>query len=159
MRALRTLNVSVLSLCVCCVPALAAAQVNGGAPATIPDHVVYWDLFHRIARQAPRAADAGQSQALDEIARECAKAVAIQDAKAQALIDEFHRQHPARLLSKESRPPAPPAELSTLWAERINTILAARDRLREAIGEEAFAKLDQDQKARAARHITPLKLP
>jgi hypothetical protein len=162
MRAVRALAVSVLSLCVWCVPAFAVAQVNGSEPPAIPDHVVYWDLFQRVASQAhaQRQADAaGQDQRLVEIALECEKAVAVQDAKAKTLIDQFHRQHPARLLSKDAHPPTPPAELTSLWEQRITTILTARDRLRGALGEEAFAILDQEQKARAAQHITPVSLP
>lgn len=161
MRAVRALTVSVLSLCVWCVPAFAVAQVNGREPPAIPDQVVYWDLFQRVAGQAHahQADAAGQDPRLVEIALECEKAVAVQDAKAKALIDEFHRQHPSRFLNKGEHPPAPPAALTALWDQRINTILTARDRLRGALGEEAFAILDQAQKARAAQHITPVLLP
>jgi hypothetical protein len=172
-RALGVCLLSVLSL-----SATALAQSVRTSPSAIPDHVVYWELFHRVAAYAHKA-DAAQRQGkdrsnlkqlvrrragldeehgqmLEQIALQCEHAVLATDAKARAIIDRFHVEHPYRLVNKNSPPPSPPSELRTLSRQRVDAILLGRDRLHSALGDEAFAKFDRDQQAHAQRTTKPV---
>jgi hypothetical protein len=175
---MKTLSALTMCLSLLALPVAAVAQSGRAAASDIPDHVVYWELFHRVAMFAKKA-DAAQKQGLDrsnlrqlirkqagldeeqgqlleQIALQCEKDVTAQDAKAKVIIDKFHAQFPNRLVSKSSPPPQPPSELKSLWDQRTNAILLARERLHSALGDTAFAKFDQDQKARALQKIKPL---
>jgi hypothetical protein len=173
-------TLSAVGLCVWSLLSLsvtAAAQPTR-SPSTIPDHVIYWELFHRVAVYAHKA-DAAQRQGIDrsglkqlvrrragldeergqmleQIALQCEREVVATDAKARALIDGFHAEHPYRLVNKNSPPPSPPSELRTLSQQRIDAILLGRDRLHSALGDEVFAKFDEDQRAHAQRSTRPV---
>ena len=149
MKTACALTICLLSLL--SLPVVAVAQSGRSAPSSIPDHVIYWELFHRVAAFAKRAdaaqkqgkdrsnlrqlirkhagLDEEQGQLLEHIALQCERDVAAQDAKAKALIDKFHAQYPYRIVNKGSPPPSPPSELRSLWEQRTNAILVGRDRL------------------------------
>jgi hypothetical protein len=170
--------VSVLLLALLSLPVGALAQTDGAASPAIPDHVVYWQLFHRVAVYAHRA-DAAQRQGqdrsnlrqlvrkragldvehgqlLEQIALQCERDVAATDSKARVIIDKFHAEHPYRLQNKATPPPSAPSELKALSQQRIDLILSGRERLRSVLGETAFAKFDQEQRAHAEETTRPL---
>jgi len=173
MKTSSALTMCLLSLLA--LPVAAVAQSGRPAPSTIPDDVVYWGLFHRVALFAKRAEAAQkqgtdrsnlrqlirkqaglgeeQGQLLEQIALQCEKDVAAQDAKAKTIIDRFHAQFPYRIVNKGSPPPRPPSELTALWEQRKNAILVGRDRLHSALGDDVFARFDQYQKSRALQQI------
>jgi len=173
MNIARTLTICLLSLL--SLPVAAVAQSSSAAPSSIPDHIIYWDVFHRVAQYASMATaaaaqgqdrsslrqmiriqaglDETQGQLLEQIALQCERDVAAQDAQAKVLLDTFHAQNPYRLLNKGSPPPSPPSTLRSLWDQRTNAILLGRDRLHSALGDTAFARFDQFQKARALQQI------
>jgi hypothetical protein len=156
-------------------PATGVAQSDRSAPSSIPDHVIYGELFHRVAMFAKRTdaaqkqgkdrsnlrqlirkhagLDEEQGQLLEHIALQCERDVAAQDARAKALIDTFHAQFPYRIVNKGSPAGSPPSELRSLWEQRTNAILLGRERLHSALGDDAFAKFDQLQRSRAVREI------
>jgi hypothetical protein len=176
MKTLSAVAICLLSSLSLAVPV--AAQPAGAPRSAIPDHVVYWELFHRVAVYAHKA-DAAQRQGkdrsglrqlvrrqagldeehgqmLEQIALLCERDVVATDAKARTIIDKFHAEHPYRLVNTNSPPPSPPSELRTLSQQRMDAILLGRDRLHSALGDEAFAKFDQDQRAHAQRSTRPV---
>lgn len=173
---LSALGICLLSSLLLAVPV--AAQPAGASRPAIPDHVIYWELFHRVAVYAHKA-DAAQRQGkdrsglrqlvrrragldeergqmLEQIALQCERDVVATDARARAIIDKFHADHPYRLMNKNSRPPSPPSELRRLSQQRVDAILLGRDRIHSALGDEAFAKFDQEQRAHAQRSTRPV---
>ena len=144
------------------------------AAYTVPDHVVYGFLFRYVARNNERIAQRhgrqtpylslqreanltqGQARALSEIAATCEQEVSQQDARARVIISAFRAQFPNGIIPRGTAPPPPPAELQTMWEERNAIILRARDRLRAAFGEEAFARLDDFAKFRYGTNIRPV---
>ncbi len=87
--------------------------------------------------------DEAQAKILEAIAVQCEKDVAAQDAKAKVIINAFRAQHPFGIVNKTLPIAPPPPELDSLWQQRIQIILAARDQLRNQLGEGAFGKFDQ----------------
>jgi hypothetical protein len=170
--------VSVWLMVLLLMPVVALAQSNGAASHVIPDHVVYWEVFHRVAVYAHRAdaaqrqgqdrsnlrqlvrrragLDAEHGQMLEQIALQCERDVAATDAKARAIIDKFHADHPYRLQNRSTPPPSAPSELKVLSQQRIDLILSGRERLRSALGEAAFVKFDQEQQEHAQQTTRPL---
>ena len=141
-----------------------AARSAQGRTAEPPDYVVYRRIFHHVAL-LKQMADAAQQKGMDRsnlrqlvrsragitgpegeslerISLQCESDVAAEDAKAKVIIDRFHTQYPSRIINPSFLPKTPP-ELVTLWQERSNIILGARDRLRGELGEKDFAKFDQ----------------
>jgi len=64
-----------------------------------------------------------------------------QDAKAKAIIDAIHSQHPKQLSSPAELPPFPP-ELAQMQKERDAIINHEVDNLRASLGAKQAAKLD-----------------
>jgi len=87
-----------------------------------------------------------QAIALEEIAHACKAEVARQDEKARAIIFAYRAQFPDGIIPKAVTPLPPPPELKVMWEERNAIILRARDRLRAALGEQAFQRFDQHVK-------------
>ena len=83
-----------------------------------------------------------QSRALYEISLDCVNAVAQQDKKAKQIIDQLRAQYPSGKIEQGEKLRPPPAELQAMQEERNQIILAARNRLRSALGEENFSRLD-----------------
>ena len=145
-------------------PLTIPAQTPQRPPAVTSDSDLYYGIFHHVAA-LKQMADAAQQQgqdrsnlrqlvrlraglteaegeSLEAISVQCEKDVAAQDAKAKAIIDQFHAQYPPRFFNP-SFPPQAPAVLDSMWQDRNNIILAARSQLRIELGEEDFAKFDQ----------------
>jgi hypothetical protein len=155
------------------VPAQAAEKEPKGEMAqNVPDHVLYEHLFYSLILLKAKADEKEkmgqnaealktyykrlaslsdqQEQDLDLIARECYRDVKAMDSKAKQFIDEARALHPGgRLAPGEELPPLP-QELSVMQKERDAIILRAMDRLRIALGKQAFARID----AAVHKHIT-----
>jgi hypothetical protein len=142
------------------------SQVSGQAPQAVPvpDWFVYRHAFRDVVMFKNRA-DAAEKQGtdrsnlrrlvaqkgslndeqgevLERIAIQCEKDVATQDAKAKVLIKAYQAQFPNNIINNSLPVPAPPSQLDDLWQQRIEMILAARDQLRNALGDQAFFKFD-----------------
>ena len=152
-----------------------------GRPASetspsVPEHIVYGFLFRNVARNNERNLElqakgavsrkyfafkrelgfgAEQSRVLTEIASDCEFQVRQQDKNAQFIIAEFRAKLPK---TKETPAPPPPPELKTMWEERNAIILRARDRLRAALGDETFERLDNFAKYRYGTNKAPVSL-
>ncbi|MGH9522196.1 MAG: hypothetical protein ACRD3E_06665 [Terriglobales bacterium] len=144
-------------------------------PRQIPDWVAYRFLFHRVVllnNRADRAAAAGQDRSsfrhlvrnsagltqpegdlLERAALECEDLISKQDEKVQVVLAEIRGRHPYGLYNP-SFPPKPDPRLIEMQKERENIVIAARDRLREALGEESFARLDAYVRRDMARNAT-----
>ena len=143
---------------------------------SVPEHIIYGFLFRNVTRNNERNIDlrakgtvtkkyfafrrelgftAEQSRLLTEIASDCESQVRQQDRNAQFIIAEFRARLPK---TKEAQAPPPPAELKTMWEERNAIILRARDRLRDALGEDTFDRLDNFAKFRYGTNKTPVSL-
>jgi hypothetical protein len=140
-------------------------QANGTSQkesSTIPEQIFYGEVFSLLVylkntddykRQAELNDD--QALALEETAKDCQREVAEQDAKAQTVIQAFREN-----MSKEKAgktPPAPPQELLDLQQERDAIILRHRDRLRAALGEEAFGRFTEAAKNIVHISLTPVQ--
>ena len=140
-----------------------SAQTTQSQPTVTSDSGYYYNIFHHVAA-LKQMADAAQQQgkdhsnlrqlvrlraglteaegeSLEQIALQCETDVAAQDAKAKLIIDQFHAQYRPGI-TNPSFPPKPPEVLDSMWQDRNNIILTARNRLRSALGEEDFAKFD-----------------
>jgi len=113
--------------------------------AEIPEHIFYGQFFSflvSLQNAAEYESKAGltkeQTAILEQIAKDCEREVALQDAKANKVIEESRAE-------VEKRKPAPPIEtppqLKQLQAERDQIILRHRDLLKEQLGPEAFARV------------------
>lgn len=179
----------VLSLA-CLVPAAGVAADDASAAtreapppaeraaATLPDHVVYWHLFHHVAALDRRAAElekqgqdgsrlrsfyrdrarlsAAQAGTLSAVASDCDGEVAAQDRRAGEVIRAARARLAGGRLAKGETPPPPPAELAALQEARNAAVLRARDRLRRELGEDEFARFDRFVAARVAPRIRNL---
>lgn len=132
--------------------------------APVPEHVIYGFLFNRTARfnssmsrQLVRTSTEKEANLTDEqilaladIALACAEQLQQQDAKARQIIAAFRARFPDKQIPPGVPLPPPPPELKLLQAERNAIILRARNRLREAFGEEVFKRFDEAVKRRTA---------
>jgi hypothetical protein len=164
---------------------VAAARQGGGEDNsatdtnTIPLYVRYDILFRRIVgpqpvgqgQRTPPNMDRSfyadivrrdvqlsdeQARALVEIATECEGRVAEVDARARPIIEAFRAQNQQARTPGQGELPPPPPELAQLQQERNSIILQAREKLRTALGEEAFRRLDKyvTPKPGSARTVT-----
>lgn len=142
----------------------------------IPDQEVYFQVFHHHVAMKKKAEEleklgndgkflreyykrnanlnTEQSKQFDEVASSCDEAVATCDAKAQAIIDRALRENGNGKLAKGTDPPVAPPELQTLWNERSQIILSARDRLHTALGHQEFQRFDQFVRKHVSEHMT-----
>jgi hypothetical protein len=123
----------------------------------IPEHIFYGEVFSLLAElkniadyQREAALSDYEASFLEEIATDCAGDVARQDAKAEAFINAFRRRMRRSLGGK--RPQPVPAELTELQKERDAIALRHRDRLRKALGEDAFKRFTEA--AKSIVHVT-----
>ena len=114
----------------------------------IPEQVFYGEVFSLLVAlkntadyQNQAGLTSEEASILTEIAKDCQRDVANQDAKAQTIIQAFRerlrKSKPNKLPDKVV---PPPDELTKLQKGRNAIVLHHRDRLREAIGEEAFKR-------------------
>jgi hypothetical protein len=142
-------------------PGAAQPQQDG----SIPQHVVYDELFYNVAflkkkaddldRQGKNSAglralykngaklDDRQSDLLFEVASGCQRDVEDLDKRAKHVIEAFRARVEAMPIQPGQTPPPPPEELKSMQEERNATILRARDRLRSGFGEEAFLRFEE----------------
>jgi hypothetical protein len=169
-------------------PALAAtatAQRPSSPPFSpqdgdIPQYAVYRQLFRHFVFLKEKAAekeqhaedgsslrtfykrkanlDDKQAQALDRIATETDDAVTKLDEKAKKIIDDIRARYPDGKLPAGQQPPPMPEELKAMQKQRIETILAGRDRLRQALGEQEFQRFDQYVQQNIAGRMKPIDL-
>jgi len=133
-------------------------------PGDLPEPVLYGTVFHHVIALQKQAAilekkgedgskyrllyrrraklDEQQARALDKIAADCQLEVTQQDQKAWQLIAAARAQVAGGRLAKGQTPKAPPKELAALQQERNDIVLKARDRLREALGDQEFERFD-----------------
>lgn len=154
-------------------------QPSPGRPAeetrqrAVPAHAVYNEFFYHVnflKQKADKEEQAGkdaamlrtfykrqaklddaQLQLLDRAAAGLGRRLEQMDRRAQQLIERFRADVQALELAPGQTPPAPPAELKAMQAERDALVLRARDELRAALGEEAFGRLD----GYVRQHIAP----
>ena len=143
---------------------------------SVPEPIVYGFLFRNVTRNKERNVEllakgvakkkyfafkreldftAEQSRVVTEIASECEAQVRQQDQNAHFVIAEFRANLPK---TKEKQAPAPPPELKAMWEERNAIILRARDRLRAALGDDTFERLDNFAKYRYSTNKAPVTL-
>lgn len=161
-----------------------ATQGKVASPKTktdkIPPHVVYRHVFHHIVLLKEKANEKDregekekaasmrafyktqtnlselQGQMLDEIAAECDREVAQQDAAAQKVIAAAREQHPGGKLEVGESPLPPPDLLKVMQEERDAIILRARDRLQATLGLDAFARFDEYVQRNIADKVQPV---
>lgn len=127
---------------------------------TVPDHIVYGFLFHKIASLNKRTRELqaqgrigrtpyfplqdeanltqAQARVLSEIASACLQEVQKQDERAGVIIEEFRAQFPGgRIPAGATPPPPPPPELKVMWEER-NAILLQNGQQRFAPNTPIF---------------------
>ncbi|MEK6283199.1 MAG: hypothetical protein AABN95_22820 [Acidobacteriota bacterium] len=127
-------------------------------PSEIPEHIFYGEVFSLLTKlkntgdYGRRAALSDEEVALlERIARECESDVTEQDRKAEAFSEAFRQKLPK---SKPANRPLPvPAELTEFQEARDAIVLRHRDRLRRALGEDAFRRF-----AEAAKSIVNVTL-
>lgn len=149
-------------------------------PAAMPEHVPYMFLFHYLSFLKQKAEeldkkgkgkstlllrfrqDAGlsdsQFQQLLQAALDCERQVTEEDKKAEAVIASVRAHYPEGKIPEGQAPPPPPRELLTMQQERDAAVLRARDRVRAAFGEKAFADLDafvQSHIASKVKRVSP----
>ena len=115
-------------------------------PSTaMPDHIFY-DQFFRLLLSLQNTAEY-QTKArlsdeetviLEQIAKDCEREIALQDAKASNVIAAFRAELEKR---KSGSPGDMPSQLNQLQADRDQIILRYRDRLKTELGPETFARL------------------
>jgi hypothetical protein len=154
----------------------APSKVKSSVGEPIPEHVVYWQLFHEVVslnRKADELEKRGedgskyrlhykqsatlsdeQTERLNEIANDCFAQVMEQDHKAHEIIDAARAQFPNGKLEAGQTPPAPPEELMEMQKERNAIILKARDRLGEALGNSEFDRFNVFVKETIAPRIS-----
>lgn len=132
----------------------------------IPDFEVYRQMFHHhismkqkadeldkqgkdgrrlrefYKRQANLTED--EARALEDIASDCEKQVAQQDAKAKQIIDKALAENGNGTLKQGQKKPAePPEELRTLWNERNAIIMRSKYALQAAFGDGEFSRFEK----------------
>lgn len=154
------------------------AVVATQPPAEAPAHVIYELLFKEVAafkKRADEMSGRGQDASavhnfhknqaklsdheadlLDRAADDCVRALAKLEQKARVIIKAERARHPGGLLKQGEALPLPPAELKALERQRRDTVMAARDQLHAAMGDEAFLRFDQSVRDDVGRRIKPL---
>lgn len=143
----------------------AASTESEPANGRIPLHVVYGQVFRHIKdlnRQADKEELNGKDGkhfrtlyqrmaklkdrdaiALDHVAAETIKEMDKLDAEAAHLIKKFRQMNPKGSAGLGTPRPKPPAELMTLLKARREKILAARNKLFQALGDEEFGRFEK----------------
>jgi hypothetical protein len=160
-------------------PAGLQQQAAQAPQALVPEHVIYWHIFHhhnflnRKADEAQRMGrdeeatrlrgfykreaklDDGQDAALGQIALEVENEVEALDAQAKRLIDAFRARHPGGALKQGEAMPPPPRELAALQERRNAAVIRARDRLKSVLGDPAFDEFQGFVREKVVPQIKP----
>ena len=83
-----------------------------------------------------------EARDFDEIASDCERLVALQDAKAKRVIDAALAKNGNGKLEKRGQGPEPPPALRALWDERNAIIMRAKYALQAAFGHNEFARFE-----------------
>lgn len=157
-------------------PNAAEEEKRGGA---IPLRVVYRQLFHHYVALKNKAAELesqGKNGAtarhyykreaklsdklereLERVAAKTDKEVEQLDKKAREVINQYRAQYPNGQMKKgETLPPAPP-ELQALQEEKNKAIMAGRDELRRAFGEDEFNRFEEFVRQNVASKMKPVR--
>jgi hypothetical protein len=160
-------------------PQTRKGTIDAPRRARPPEHVVYRFFFHHLMALKDHAAEIerkggdgralrayyktkanlndAQGRDLDQIAADCEREVTRLDARAKAIITAFRARANAQAGSGKPLPDLPP-ELKALQQQRDSAILHARQKLRVALGDEAFRQLDGFIKVDAERNAQPAEL-
>ncbi|HZQ92318.1 MAG TPA: hypothetical protein VFA60_11035 [Terriglobales bacterium] len=153
---------TILSLAATC---LAQTPAQSNTPPPVPDHAAYARIFHEIAvlkgiadeaqkkgddrsnlrsivRKEARLSES-EGAVLERIALQCEADLAALDARAQVIINKYLERYPYGIVNSSIPMAPPPPELKPMQTERNNLVLLARDRLRNELGEDSFAKFDR----------------
>ena len=157
-------------------------SADSSSPQTgeIPEQVVYDELFFNVNFLKNKADDldrhgkdssgvrgiykkeaklnSRESDKLFEIAANCKHDTDALDERAKEIITEFRARIQAMKFGPGQRPPPPPDELKTMQQERDATVLNARDQLRQAFGEQSFARFNEYVKHSVKPRIRNLPL-
>lgn len=145
--------------------------------AVVPEHVVYWHLFHHINvlnRQAAEAESRGedatairsyykreaeleesQNVTMNQIAADTEQAVLTIDAQAKQVIASYRAARPSGVMNQGETLPPPPAELAGLQEQRNAAILQGRERLQAAFGATEFQQFQSFVSQKVASQIRP----
>ena len=140
---------------------------QGASPDPTPgisEHVFYGEVFTLMAtldnaadyqKQAGLSDD--QTSVLGEIAKDCQRDLEHQDARAQAVIMAYRaRLKESDLKQRDPKKmPLLPVELTELQEGRSAIVLHHRDRLRKALGDEAFGRFTEAAKEIVTITLTP----
>jgi|SRR5579859_7264673 len=166
-------------LCVCSLSACIFAQ-SANPPALVPTHILYRHFLayqSHLDRAAAAAAEQGKNASdlrnhfqqrlgFSDSQFAFVRAAAVKmdadlapiDAKARAIIDAVHKQHPGPLKSRADLPPVPP-ELEQLQQQRDQLIKNEVTALKTALGPKDAAKLDALLQNDFAPNVTVQTIP
>ena len=95
-----------------------------------------------------------EARSFDEIASDCERLVAQQDAKAKAAIAAALAKNGNGKIEKGARAPEPPPELHALWDERNAIIMRAKYALQASFGDSEFARFENYLKQDVVPHFS-----
>lgn len=144
-------------------------------PANAPEHIVYGQFFRHLIALKKQAKDNeiktkkqsklhthykdkiklkdDKAKILDNIAAECVREMAQTDEKAKKIIDEARSRFPDGKIPQGQQLPPPPKELKKLQRDRDMSVLKARQKLRNQLGDYDFQLVDDYIKINFARQI------
>lgn len=99
-----------------------------------------------------------EADQLERAANECMSRLSVLEARAKQVIAEARARVPGGRLQEGEEPPPPPEELSALQRERESTVLQAREGLRRAFGDQAFARFDEFVQQKVAGNMKNVPL-
>lgn len=156
-------------------PLSATAQtVTTSASAALTDDVIYMHFFRHVARYQEFASaaessgvsspfrhsfrrnlalDPNQEHDLNQIAADYLNQSRAIQQEIAVVIKAFRVAYPPGKLKSGSLPPPPPG-LAPLVAQKKAIVLAARDRLRTALGDDEFSRVDALIKTRVSPQIS-----
>lgn len=161
-------------------PTPKAQDKPGPQAQAIPEHLMYWHMFHHkvlLDQKATAAEKQGQdgsayrsryknfanlsdreSQILDRVAQETFEKVKAQDERAKKVIEAIRAQGPDGTVKPGQSNPEVPEQLKAMQRERDAMILAGITKLRSEFGPERSLYLDQFVKKQIGpnfRMVTP----
>ena len=162
-------------------PLAAAGEPRArGVEVELPDSAKYWVLFRHLTALETKAAEVErrgldgaplrnayrekaklteeQAARMASIAFDCVARVEEKDREAMAVIRAARAAFPGGRLKAGEAPPPPPVELARLEAEREAVIVAARDALFRAFGQEEFARFEHFVEREIGAKLRPQKL-
>lgn len=138
-------------------PDVRRANSSQRPSAEIPEHILYGQFFsffvslqNAAEYESKARLSKEQTTILEEIAKDCEREVALQDAKASKVIADSRAELEKR---QPGSPIETPPQLRELQAERDQIILRHRDLLKAKLGPETFARV-----AEVAREFIKIEL-